>query len=124
MPNNIIEYKETGRGRSKRNAKRQAALKLLLLLKGNLQLTRGREQNSSTDSLNAPLINKEKNSKKDSNFFTNLKSSTKPTLLSLYSYDSTYEHDFQYNTALLDKLSKEENFDYSTYQVKKKNSGM
>ena len=81
-----------------------------MLLKGNLQLTRGREQNSSTDSMNAPLTNKEKNSKKDSNFFTNLKSSTKPTLLSLYSYDSTYEHDIQYNLALLDKLSKEENF--------------
>jgi hypothetical protein len=114
-------------GRAKKDAKRQAALKLLAKIKtNNLNITNystniniNNNFDNKNDSLFQKDVNSKRNNKNTQNSFNLFKHSDKPFIKDLLSTndlicsDETSDCNHQY----LDDLSKELNFEYSYYQI-------
>ena len=125
------EFTQQGRGKSKRIAKRQAALKLLVQIKDDPELAKRLEEKTKNgvhghdDSLNGEnrLGNgKEKFHKKFTGFnlFTALKTSAKPTMSKLAMCSSEYLHELSIENRVfevLTQLSTEEDFKFEIFAI-------
>jgi dsRNA-specific ribonuclease len=132
------EFTQQGRGKSKKIAKRQAALKLLIQIKSNVDLSKSLEEAAAGHNLNsnsnghssAANSSKEKFHKKFTpyTFFSTLKASTQATMNKIAHFSSdngsstTDSSLFQLclnNKVLdlLDQLAAEEGFKYEIFEI-------
>lgn len=111
------DFKEVGYGKSKKMAKRQAALKMLENLKSFAYL------NQDLENLNGNENSKSKRhrSKKTSiyNSFTKLKLSTNPTISKLLDYTGNIDP-FILNKVYLERLAEEETLEFKFIQIPNK----
>jgi len=135
------EFTQQGRGKSKKIAKRQAALKLLMQIKSDPDLAKSLEEKNKNggsssnghghnDSLNGGSLGKEKFHKKFTPYslFTALKMSVKPTMSKLAMCSSEYLDELTIENRvfeLLTQLSTEEDFKFEIYAIpSQENSGL
>lgn len=126
----FADFQETGYGKAKKSAKRQAAVKLLYKLKtteGLLKPSGGgadvAHRNGSANggihemgSRNGPQISKKGTNNNLPNLYQQLRTSQKEYFKKLMAYDVEKGDVGELSKDFLDKISQEEKFDYKIYQ--------
>jgi hypothetical protein len=114
------EFNEFGHGRSKKLAKRHAALKLLTKLKSSTKYQELENLANNYTTKNTPSQAhhsnaKDKHKKANTvNYFTQMKQSTNPSIIKLLNSE---ENLLVFNKQLLESLSQEEHFEYNIFLV-------
>lgn len=118
---------ETGTGRSKKIAKRNAALKLINKLKNSQDFKDLKLEKTNAELTELTSGAKDKNKKSGANVFSMLKSSSKPTIVTLLE-KSTNPSDNLTDEALTKEtfvqLAKEENLVYNFFNLGKNKAGL
>lgn len=116
------DISETGNGRTKKLAKRNAATKLLVNLKSNSNFMKENQSESSKAEAKFQfLAAKEKNKKVGGIDFARLKQSTNFTIGQLFNNNDMREGEL--NKSMFEQLAKEEGFDFNYFRVPQNKAG-
>ena len=114
------QFTETGTGRTKKLAKRNAANLLLASLKTNVDFLKENSNDKIENKLQS--LSKDKN-KKNGIDFCRLKQSTNLTITQLLNNSNNSLKEEELNKSFFEKLAKEENFEYNFFRVPKNKAG-
>jgi len=117
-------FVEVGKGRSKKIAKRNAALQLLAKLKDSIAFQELETEKNNQDTGTMLSNGRDKNKKSNSNFYTALKNSTNPTILKVLGKSEVHLTENELNRVNFEQMAREENIKYTYYKLDQNKAGI